>query len=196
MVEFQEFPKIARLYDTYNAVTITEKLDGTNGAVQIKDGEVVAVQSRKKIITPDSDNCGFARWVYDNAETLVGDLGDGTHFGEWVGKKVQRKYDLPEPRFYLFNATRFRYQDFKTERLGTVPLLFHGVVRLLELDETVRRCLAHLETNLSMIDGVTHPEGVVVFFNSDRHGYKVIPPGWGKQGQIKDPGDNFAVWDE
>src|SRR5882762_4949927 len=123
-IEFQGFQKIARLN---RDIVVTEKIDGTNGAIGIKfwavdlgvDYElpdryrrvkfidrddrdvngminyaVVYAQSRKRIITPEQDNFGFARWVYDNAETLVHDLGEGLHFGEWWGSGIQRGYGL------------------------------------------------------------------------------------------------------
>lgn len=196
MTEFKPFPKIARLYDTYNPIIVTEKADGSNGAIQVEDGKVVAAQSRKRIITPESDNHGFARWVYDNADTLASDLGDGTHFGEWVGPKIQRGYGLDRKKFLLFNSPRWSGVEFQTENLGTVPILFKGVVALTEIDVAVRLSLAHLEESGSEINpDFKQPEGVVVFFTSNNTGYKVIPPGWGKQGQKKDVADNFAIWE-
>lgn len=61
MIEFKEFPKIARLN---REVIVTEKIDGTNAAVVIgEDGATIGAQSRSKLITVDDDNFGFARWV-------------------------------------------------------------------------------------------------------------------------------------
>lgn len=92
MIEFKPWPKIARLN---RDIVITEKIDGTNAAVGIvawdeldipnddhippallavsdANGREYAVyaQSRKRLITPDDDNFGFAGWVAENAETL------------------------------------------------------------------------------------------------------------------------------
>ena len=65
-VEFKAFPKIARLN---REIVVTEKIDGTNSCVIVtEDGEVLA-QSRNQFITPDKDNYGFARWVWNNSET-------------------------------------------------------------------------------------------------------------------------------
>lgn len=194
MAEFVEFPKIARLYDTYNPVIITEKIDGSNGALQIEDGKLVAVQSRKKIITPEDDNYGFATWAYANAETLASDLGDGTHFGEWAGNKIQRGYDMPK-KFYLFNADRWNLTHFETNGLDVVPLLFKGVIEMAALDEVVRDALAYLEVNGSEVNpDFKRPEGIVVYFTSNRMGFKVIPPTWGKGGQKRDVAENFEIW--
>lgn len=64
--EFREWPKTPRLY---RDVAITEKIDGTNAAIHV-DGESgrVAAQSRRRLITPDDDNYGFAGWVRRNAD--------------------------------------------------------------------------------------------------------------------------------
>ena len=98
-MEFIAFPKIARLR---RDCVITEKLDGTNAQIVIQDGEIVAVGSRSRWITPgkDTDNYGFAGWVEQNRAELLG-LGDGTHFGEWWGSGIQRNYGLTEKRFSL-----------------------------------------------------------------------------------------------
>lgn len=120
-MEFLPFPKIARLS---RECVITEKIDGTNGLVEIvelpddqvmpTDTPIVAVRgkfllyagSRTKYITPDDDNYGFARWVKERAEELV-ELGTGRHFGEWWGQGIQRKYGMKEKVFSLFNAGRW-----------------------------------------------------------------------------------------
>ena len=107
MHEFTPWPKTARLF---RDIVVTEKLDGTNAAIHISAGYEVAfpdafelkpgeaivdgrlwrlsAQSRKRIITPDNDNFGFAAWVYDNAAELVSLLGEGLHFGEWWGRGI------------------------------------------------------------------------------------------------------------
>jgi len=99
---------------------ITEKIDGTNAAIGVVqtgwDGEAGAVsrphyrvyaQSRTRIITPQSDNMGFAAWVQQHAEVLAQTLGEGLHFGEWWGVGIQRGYGLSERRFSLFNTARW-----------------------------------------------------------------------------------------
>ena len=100
---FAEFASIARLS---RDVVVTEKIDGTNAQVHIaEDGQVFA-GSRSRWITPEDDNFGFARWVAEHADELRA-LGPGSHFGEWWGSGIQRKYGLSEKRFSLFNVHRW-----------------------------------------------------------------------------------------
>lgn len=110
--------------------TITEKLNGTNACIVAQDGKVTA-QSRKRIITPDDDNYGFAKWVYDNAGALLDTLGYGYHYGEWYGEGIQKNpLGIEGKRFALFHATKYTEGNgFDLERvdgLETVPLLHHG----------------------------------------------------------------------
>ena len=90
MIEFEGFPKIARLS---REAIITEKIDGTNAQIYIgEDGQIIA-GSRTRWITPDSDNFGFARWGEQHRVELAA-LGPGRHFGEWWGSGIQRGYGL------------------------------------------------------------------------------------------------------
>lgn len=120
MPEFKRFPKIPRAERVFKSMTITEKLDGTNACVvgyecdgypssepeclAVVDGLELYAQSRKRTLTLDTDNYGFARWVQDHAEELA-QLGPGYHFGEWWGNGIQRGYELDEKRFSLFNVS-------------------------------------------------------------------------------------------
>jgi len=106
---------------------ITEKIDGTNASVFIReitepeelkaktmdsmacvrmDNLLIYAGSRNQWIKPDKDNYGFASWVCENDEELV-KLGPGHHFGEWWGQGIQRKYGMTEKRFSLFNVSRW-----------------------------------------------------------------------------------------
>src|ERR1035437_7765985 len=101
----------------------TVKLHGTNSGV-VKDlstGEIWA-ESREHIITPDSDNAGFARFVADNITTFqslfdvaqdLSGTGDAlsipTHlaiFGEWCGKGIMKSVAISqlEKRFVVFGC--------------------------------------------------------------------------------------------
>lgn len=130
---FQGWPKIARLN---RGIAITEKLDGTNGAIGITaDGRVYA-QGRNRILTPQDDNFGFARWVERNADHFRKYLGEGLHFGEWWGCGINRDYDLTERRFSLFNITRWSKNEAGAQAIAnlrslgiaiyTVPVLYEG----------------------------------------------------------------------
>jgi hypothetical protein len=168
-IEFHPWKKTARRWS--ERITITEKLDGTNAAVGVNDdGTEVWAQSRKRLITPDSDNFGFARWVHENAGVLADVLGPGLHFGEWWGQGIQRGYGLKEKRFSLFNTRRWLKDivdigvgaDWQIQdQLYLVPVLADGVTNG---DDTVLRLLRWLKDNGSMAaPGFERPEGICIF---------------------------------
>lgn len=183
-IEFESFGKIPRLF---RDVVITEKIDGTNAAIGIvpwdgtnddqstlvvtSNGDcLVYAQSRKRIITTKEDNAGFAGWVYDNAETLVTDLGFGLHFGEWWGSGIQRGYNLPkgEKRFSLFNTSRWAEAEFTTPFLGCVPVLYKGPFDT----DTARIILNELSIGSYAAPGYARPEGIVVYHSAGRVMFK------------------------
>lgn len=164
---FVGWPKIARLF---RECVITEKIDGTNAAVGIlKDGRIYA-QSRKRIITPDSDNFGFATWVAENAGTLLDDLGPGLHFGEWWGRGIQRGYGLDERRFSLFNTARYAAQEFYTPNLSVVPVLYKGPF---STNAVTARVEELRELGSVAAPGFDNPEGVVVYHVAANQSFKV-----------------------
>lgn len=166
--EFKPWPKIARLN---RGMIITEKIDGTNAAVVIDDEGVVRAQSRTRIITPDADNFGFARWVYDNAGTLVDDLGPGYHYGEWWGKGIQRHYGQTERFFSLFNVGRWDGTDFYTPNLKVVPVLCNP---MLFSTEDINEQVGWLSKFGSVAaPGFDKPEGVVVYHTAAKQLFKV-----------------------
>jgi hypothetical protein len=121
--------------------TITEKIDGTNACIVAQNGKVTA-QSRKRIITPDDDNYGFARWVYDNAGALLDTLGYGYHYGEWFGEGIQKNpLGIEGKRFALFHATKYTeqngYELSKVDGLETVPLLHHGQCDVMTIPDII-----------------------------------------------------------
>lgn len=155
--EFKAWPKIGR--DNPFTVTITEKINGTNACVVIKNGVVIGAQSRKRKITPDKDNFGFAAWVNDNRDELE-KLGDGYHYGEWAGPGIQKNpLRLEKKEFFLFNT--FRRNDDNPNRpecCKVVPVLYIGQL----YPDTVPDLL----TKLSLKD--TQREGVVVYYHALR----------------------------
>ena len=198
MSEFRPFPKISRFS---RPIIITEKLDGTNASVWIsettEEDEVsaeecgwplivatdeghltVRVGSRKRFVLPNNivkgaDNFGFANWVRENVQELV-KLGIGTHFGEWWGQGIQRKYGLDEKRFSLFNVGRWYSVHDGIERLldanskiTAAPVCCHVVPILRTGDFTtdlVWNALNRLENEGSRAaPGFMKPEGIVIF---------------------------------
>lgn len=163
--EFVEFPKMARLS---REIIITEKLDGTNAQIFITDEGGFYVGSRSRWITPEADNYGFARWAYDNREELM-QLGPGSHFGEWWGAGIQRKYNTGEKRFSLFNVSRWGAPEGRPACCSVVPTLYVGDFTT----DAVEDCIASLrEFGSRAAPGFMNPEGVVVFHTAGRVGFK------------------------
>jgi hypothetical protein len=165
-IPFTPFPKIARHNRT---LVVTEKIDGTNAGIYIPEGadspDQVYASSRKRWITVDDDNFGFARFVQENADDLL-TLGPGMHFGEWYGSGIQRGYGLTEKRFALFNSTR--WQDGRQPRpfcCGVVPILGTATVDALD----VGKILELLRTEGSAaVPGFMRPEGIVLYHTASR----------------------------
>lgn len=170
-IEFQAWPKTPRLF---RDIVVTEKIDGTNAAIIVTDDGEIGAQSRKRLITPDQDNAGFARWVHEHSDSLVQLLGPGYHYGEWWGSKIQRGYGLTngEKRFSLFNT--HRHAGIEVESGGllrTVPVLYQGL-----FDEmAIRKALADLFWEGSVAEpGYMEPEGIVTFHSASGQVYKTL----------------------
>jgi hypothetical protein len=200
-MRFPAYPKTPR----FNmGCLVTEKIDGTNACIVVEhviDGKpgglpsgcatevtvnginyAIAAGSRKRWITPEKDNFGFARFVHENAERLVELLGEGLHYGEWWGSGIQRGYAQNGKRLSLFDGPgrypwaldeewEYAQAHLQTRMvavgdafIGVVPLLYQGsldeiLTRLGDTDE-LRRFLG-IETSHAQI-GWTRPEGVIV----------------------------------
>lgn len=157
-MDFVPFPKIKRLT---REMIVTEKLDGTNAQITITEDGGFYIGSRTRWITPEDDNYGFARWATEHKDELM-QLGPGSHFGEWWGQGIQRKYSIGEKRWSLFNTTRWNDPDKPPipACCHVVPILYRG-----EFDTAVvAQCLERLRTEGSVASpGFMNPEGVVVF---------------------------------
>jgi hypothetical protein len=194
LTKFEAFGKIARLN---RDCTITEKIDGTNAQVcivsrlAVEDSEnlpkalstavcetadfFMFAGSRNRWLQPEgsvegkkgTDNFGFAAWVRDNTGALMG-LGEGRHFGEWWGSKVQRGYGLEEKRFSLFDVQRWDTTSAPA-CCWMVPTLYQGPYS----SAVVAAAIADLRKNGSYAAPFDSPEGVVVLLNANRTLYKV-----------------------
>jgi hypothetical protein len=154
-IEFKGFPKI---YRASRECIITEKIDGTNAQIYItEDGQTMIAGSRKRWISPENDNYGFAAWVRDHHDELIA-LGPGQHFGEWWGQGIQRAYDLKEKRFSLFNTSLWSGSIVRPDCCDVVPVLYKGIFSTVKIDE----CIESLKTSGSVAaPGFMRPEGVV-----------------------------------
>ncbi|KRD08627.1 hypothetical protein ASE48_08685 [Mycobacterium sp. Root265] len=172
-IEFISWPKTPRLSGA--GMIITEKLDGTNAAVIITEDGNIGAQSRNRLITPEDDNYGFAKWVSENHEALVDDLGPGHHYGEWWGSGIQHGYGLPngDKRFSLFNTGRWaaKADEFVTPKLDIVPLLSQ---RQLDTNEIARVVDNLREIGSRAVPGFMKPEGVIVYVPRLKGNFKVL----------------------
>lgn len=184
--EFRGFPKTTRMF---SPVTVTEKIDGTNGVILIQrpeNGGLVLAGSKNRWLIPDKnnkgwDNHGFGNWVYDNADNLRDVLGYGYHYGEWMGQSIARNYGLKHKQFMLFDQ---RYRKRWTEddtvshntllcesnSLSLVPVLYEGEFTESLIAETTDL----LHHSKSAINGFERPEGFIVRWNNNGHILKVV----------------------
>lgn len=191
-MEFKPFDKIARLH---RECCITEKIDGTNAQITIvpesEGDEALSISSRiltreafggtlegrflmfagsrTRYITPADDNFGFAGWAAQHSEELWS-LGDGHHYGEWWGGKIQRGYGLAEKRFSLFNAFRWDGQNpNRPACCGVVPTLYIGPFST----DIVVAQLERLRVEGSLAaPGFMRPEGVVTYLSAAKCYFK------------------------
>jgi hypothetical protein len=198
-MEFVPFPKLSRLS---RLAIVSEKIDGTNASVCIRntsdvvlDGKYdivvgdmsIRAASRTRWISTKDDNYGFAKWVADNAAELV-QLGVGHHFGEWWGSGCQRGYGLKEKRFSLFNTMRWCGQNDipwalpsedprqPTKYQQKVPICCHVVPELgrWQFDELdLDEIMGSLaQTGSRAAPGFMNPEGIVVFHTAANLAFK------------------------
>ena len=172
--DFEKFPKISRLS---RECIISEKIDGTNAQILITPDGKMLVGSRRKWLTLNQDNAGFAHWAHEHQDELR-TLGVGRHFGEWWGQGIRRKYGMTEKRFSLFNLTRWclhgetpevipsadpriiKIQDVLPPCCHLVPMLRRG-----EFSTTMVESALHelREGGSVAAPGYMNPEGVVIF---------------------------------
>lgn len=181
-VGFIKWPSTPRFH---KGMTIAEKINGTNACVRILDGKVTA-QSRKRIITPESDNFGFASWVYENAGALTDVLGYGVHFGEWFGEGIQKNpLGIEGKRFALFSPWKFN--DTEKERIQEsglvefVPILFEGQADYMTIPNVIEdliytgsRVVGAAQKFAPAIRRAHDAEGIIVWHRETQQKYKIL----------------------
>jgi hypothetical protein len=175
---------------------VTEKIDGTNAQVAILDdvkfgdtrndpdvlalvdGMAIKAGSRKRWLSLDDDNFGFAQWVQEHADELV-QLGPGRHYGEWWGHQVQRGYGKSERTFSLFNAHKWddgrnlqfgAGKDTPPECVSVVPILARGPF---DTQAVCQIMLRLKQAGSQAAPGWMKPEGVVVQHVPSRQLFKM-----------------------
>ncbi len=170
-IEFIVYPKIEQMGKLH--MTITQKLHGTNAQILVREGRseaqwAINAGSRTRWLTPEDDNHGFCKWVYENKDQLIEKLGEGRHYGEWAGKGINAGEGLPNKKFFLFNWRRYQQKELP-ENVDTVPVLYTGKFDLEKINEVFQ----DLKTNGSRaFPGYMKPEGIVV--EIDRKLYKKV----------------------
>ena len=159
MIEFRGWPKISRYTKPMKGV-ITEKMDGTNSALIIQEGELVGCQSRKRLIKPGDDNHGFACWAFENKERLE-KLGDGYHYGEWCGPGINgNRHNLDRKSLFLFSWYRDDRENHIANDLQFVRVLHEG-------DITGDVITQAMET---LADTVEYSaEGIVIYYYDSKY---------------------------
>lgn len=168
---FESFGDIKKLGAA--ALFITQKIHGTNAQIfifQQEDGSLdLAVGSRTRWITPESDNYGFATHVYANKQEFIDKLGPGRHYGEWAGPGINSGEGLKEKIFVLFDHWRYPAERPLPPKTVVVPILYSGAFNM----DKVQECMDDLKTNGSrLVSGYMRPEGCVVRIKGER--YKVV----------------------
>ena len=155
-IAFPEFGKIARLT---RDCTITEKIDGTNGIISIAENGTMLIGSRTRWITPQDDNYGFAAWCAANKDELMR-LGVGTHYGEWWGSGIQKRYVNQPKKFSLFNTHRWADEAVRPKCCDLVPILYQGIFSGQAVDDAIA---ALAEKGSVASPGCMRPEGVIIW---------------------------------
>ena len=157
-------------------VEITPKMDGTNGCVWY-DGEH-HVGSRKREITVEDDNAGFANWyLNDDNEGFALRTVCETHpnwivYGEWMGdtKFVGNIKDYEQEakgRFFIFDVYdtdkgMYLPHFFWREECPVLDLYAVPIIATLD-NPTIEDIVAVANGNKYMLDHATHlGEGVVI----------------------------------
>ncbi len=159
-MEFKSFEKISKF--TGIAMTITQKIHGTNAQIRIYEQDGVMkcqASSRTRDIFVGDDNYGFARYVKDNEAEIIEKLGPGTHYGEWAGPGINSGEGLSEKKFVIFNHYRFPPERPLPPQMVVVPVLYHGPYD----ERIVADAMLTLKTQGSKLaPGFMRPEGVVI----------------------------------
>lgn len=186
MEDFKSFGKIQNINKLY--MSITQKLHGSNAQIYIYRDEnnelQLKVGSRNRWVTPEDDNFGFAKFVYENKEEFISKLGEGRHFGEWCGPGINSGEGLKEKQLFLFNWRRWQDAELPN-RVSTVPLIHSGGLTQWIIDDVMSDLKTH---GSKLVKGFMKPEGIVIEIGDQLYkktfDCEVVP--W-KQVQKKEP---------
>lgn len=122
--------------------TQTVKIHGTNGGVILLRDGTIRTQSRNRILSPESDNNGFDKFVSERIDcwkniskqifSAFGFMDKFIVYGEFAGENIQKNVAVSEtPKsFYVFSVMGFS-GGYRVEQLG---LLNSGLFELPEFN--------------------------------------------------------------
>jgi hypothetical protein len=87
------------------------KLHGTNSAVQIHNDGTIVCQSRERVIVPEDDNAGFARWINSQKTEWSLAFHNIIFYGEWCGSGIQKSVAISDIGKKVFAVFAARYLD-------------------------------------------------------------------------------------
>lgn len=106
----QKYPHLLAGYGSAPKYRCKVKLHGTNAGVRIDADGTVTAMSRSAVLTPESDNAGFAKWVAEHEELFRAakpTFGSVAIYGEWAGPGIQKGVavnSIPKRIFAVFGA--------------------------------------------------------------------------------------------
>lgn len=202
MINFTSFGKIPRLYAYTKGIVITEKIDGTNGAVRINRLEDEADKPRGQVLVDNGDGIYAVAAQSRNRDLMMEPVHfseaednwrkrDNAGFAAWVWENAYGLVrDLGEGLHFgewwgqginrAYGLDHKRFSLFNTERwkgaVLEVPQL--GVVPILyegQFDEAQIEIAERqlLEEGSRAAPGFTRPEGLMMFHQASNHLYKI-----------------------
>lgn len=165
--EFVGWSKTARLF---REVIVTEKIDGTNAGIVItEDGEVFP-QSRNRYVTVEADNQGFAFFVKENEDSIRELLGPGTHYGEWYGSGIGKRYKklMDSKLFALFNTERWQDANLPPQ-ITAPPILYQGTFNSFFIDKALNELI---KDGSKAVPGAK-AEGIIIHHVASQTNFKV-----------------------
>ena len=169
MNSYPSFNSIERLENIY--CVITEKIDGTNGLIEIHDSTIDGVKfgSRNRYITFENDNNGFANFFrhYTNQLFSLPNVIEEEPeypiriYGEWFGCGIQRGYDLKDKFFMPFST--FYAEKLIEHQIPNIikpSIMYTGKFS----QEVVDTCMQILTNGSLVIPEFKRPEGIVIHF--------------------------------
>lgn len=176
-IERVDSPACEGLLNNKN-VEVSAKVDATNAVVWYEYREYHA-GSRKREISLEDDNAGFAQWFFNSEDeeacglrTCLLDHPDFYIYGEWMAKFVGQIKDYNQEakyHFYIFDVYDAAKGEYLASDVWRPILAQYGlepwfVEILAVLDYPTKEQIAEIaQNNKFLLDGADHPgEGVVL----------------------------------